>query len=112
MEQRRAQRYRLELPLQIVQLGELQVGLVQKTRDISSGGVCFVSVDDIKVGARIEYVITLSSNDPEVRIRCLGKVLRSRPFADEATHTAGHEVAVSMDRYQFVRTENSASASA
>jgi len=103
LEQRRTQRYRLQLPLQIVQLGNQRVNRTEKTRDISSGGVCFVSPTDVEVGGRIEYLITLSGNNPPVRIRCLGKVLRSLPPAKaEAPH---YEVAVTMERYQFVRAD-------
>src|SRR5215469_14127334 len=77
VEQRRAQRYKLQLPLEIVRLGGRRVNRTEKTRDISSGGVCFVSADEIEVGGRIEYLITLSDSNPPVKIRCLGKVLRS-----------------------------------
>jgi hypothetical protein len=77
---------------------------VNETRDISSGGVCFLSPTDVEVGGRIEYLITLSGSNPPVRIRCLGKVMRSRqPGAVEASPE--FEVAVTMDRYQFVREE-------
>ncbi|HWF11001.1 MAG TPA: PilZ domain-containing protein [Bryobacteraceae bacterium] len=102
LEQRRTQRYRLQLPLQIVQLGNERVNRIEQTRDISSGGVCFFSPTDVEVGGRIEYLITLSGSNPPVRIRCLGKVLRSMPSRPETPH---YEVAVTMDRYQFVRPE-------
>ena len=100
MEQRRAtKRYRMQLPLQIVQVGSEKVSRMEETRDVSSGGVSFLSHNGVDVGGRIEYVDTLSSSNPPVRIRCLGKVLRSqrqggsdRPF----------EVAVTMERYQFM----------
>lgn len=101
MEQRRTQRYKLQLPLHVLQLGESRVNRVEKTRDISSGGVCFLSEDNVDVGSRIEYVITLSHAQPPVRIRCLGKVLRSSP----APADSGFEIAVTMERYQFVRAE-------
>ncbi len=101
MEQRRTQRYSLQLPLHIVQLGEMKVNRVEKTRDISSGGVCFVSPTSVDVGGKIEYVITLSGSNPPVRIRCLGKVSRSRK-----PQAGGHyEVALTMERYTFVRAE-------
>lgn len=103
MEQRRTQRYRLQLPLQIVQLGDQRVNRLEKTRDISSGGVCFSSPTEIEVGDRIEYLITLSGSRPPVRIRCLGKVLRTR--RPEEPTDGEFEVAVTMDRYQFVRAE-------
>jgi hypothetical protein len=102
MEQRRTQRYNLQLPLHVVQLGEIQVNRVEKTRDISSRGVCFVSPISVAVGGRIEYVITLSGCNPSVRIHCLGKVLRSmKPLVE-----GPYEIAVTMDRYMFVRAKH------
>ncbi len=76
---------------------------IEKTRDISSGGVCFISPQGIAVGGRIEYLITLSGSHPPVRIRCLGTVLRSSqpPVPSDPEF----EVAVTMERYQFVRAE-------
>ncbi|MDE3196533.1 MAG: PilZ domain-containing protein, partial [Acidobacteriota bacterium] len=74
---------------------------VEQTRDISSGGVCFHSSIGVEVGGRIEYLITLSESTPPVRIRCLGKVLRSRKPASDGPF----EVAVTMERYQFVRPD-------
>jgi len=94
----------LQLPLQIVQLGDQRVDRIERTRDISSGGVCFVSPTNVEVGGRIEYLITLSGNNPPVRIRCLGKVLRSNQPA--ATEGPQYEVAVTMERYQFVRVDD------
>ena len=71
----------------------------ETTRDISSGGVCFRSPNAVEVGTRIEYLITLSGNNPPVRIRCLGKVLRSPKNSVEGVF----EVAMTMERYQFLR---------
>jgi hypothetical protein len=85
-------------------LGDQPVDRIEKTRDISSAGVCFLSPTAVEVGGKIEYLITLSGNNPPVRIRCLGKVLRSKPTADApVADGAPFEVAVTMDRYQFVR---------
>lgn len=103
MEQRRAQRYRLQLPLHIVHLGDQRVDRTEQTRDISSGGVCFLSPTMVEVGGRIEYLITLSGSTPPVRIRCLGKVLRSQQATDPIE--GPWEVAVTMERYQFVRAD-------
>jgi hypothetical protein len=113
LEQRRTQRYKLQLPLHIVQLGDQRVDLVEETRDISSGGVCFLSPKPIGVGDRVEYLITLSGSTPPVRIRCLGKVTRSHqpgsrhPGTHAAVFANGdgtmYEIAVTMERYQFVR---------
>jgi hypothetical protein len=111
LEQRRTQRYRLQLPLQIVQLGDQRVNRTEKTRDISSGGVCFLTPTDVEVGGRIEYLITLSGTNPPVRIRCLGKVLRSlQPHAGSGAPQ--FEVAVTMERYQFVRPDELENAAA
>ena len=106
LEQRRTQRYRLQLPLQIVQLGNQRVNRAeQRTRDISSGGVCFISSQEVEVGGRIEYLITLSGSNPPVRIRCLGKVIRSHPPTVPSNGHSEFEVAVTMERYQFVRAD-------
>jgi len=89
----------MQLPLQIIQVGAAKVNRVEQTRDISSGGVCFFSREEVEVGGRIEYLITLSGSTPPVRIRCLGKVLRSQKPEVELSP---FEVAVTMERYQFV----------
>ncbi len=78
--------------------------LVEQTRDISSGGVSFLSPTSIEVGDRIEYLITLSGSTPPVRIRCLGKVMRShQPSNGGNGDERLYEIAVTMERYQFVR---------
>lgn len=89
----------MQLPLQIVQLGSEKVNRMEETRDVSSGGVCFLSHNGVEVGGRIEYLITLSSSNPPVRIRCLGKVLRSQK---QDGSDGPFEVAVTMERYQFM----------
>jgi hypothetical protein len=49
----------------------------------------------------MEYIVTLSDNNPPVRIRCLGKILRST-----RTEAAGpFDVAVTLERYHFLRAE-------
>ena len=99
----------MQLPLRIVQLGDRKVNRIEKTRDISSGGVCFLSPTNVEVGGRIEYLITLSGSNPPVRIRCLGKVLRSNqpavPDSSGPNTSREFEIAVTMERYQFVRAD-------
>ena len=94
----------MQLPLRIVQVGDQRMDREEKTRDISSGGVCFLSPLEVEVGGRIEYLITLSCSNPPVRIRCLGKVLRSN-HPPVPTSKREFEVAVTMERYQFVRAD-------
>src|ERR1700691_2711364 len=91
----------MQLPLQIIQVGSEKVNRIEQTRDISSGGVSFLSNEEVEVGGRIEYLITLSGSNPPVRIRCLGKVLRSQKQEGDAPF----EVAVTMERYQFMSPE-------
>ena len=91
----------MHLPLHIVQLGENRVDRAVETRDISTGGVCFMSDYTVEIGGRIEYLVTLSDTTQPVRIRCLGKVLRSLRRGVAAAEN--FEVAVTMERYQFVR---------
>ncbi len=76
---------------------------MEETRDISSGGVSFLSTAEIAVGERIDYMITLSGSNPPVRIRCLGKVLRIRQAEKSDRNSVAFEVAVTMERYSFVR---------
>jgi len=94
----------MQLPLFIFQVGDSKVNRAEKTRDISSGGVCFLSGDEIGIGDRVDYMITLSGSNPPVRIRCLGKVLRSQ----KNDTTSPFEVAVTMERYSFVKAEEPA----
>jgi len=91
----------MQLPLYILQVGDSKVNRIEKTRDISSGGVSFLSGDEIGIGDRVDYMITLSGSNPPVRIRCLGKVLRSQ----KTDNSAPFEVAVTMERYSFVKAE-------
>jgi hypothetical protein len=98
----------MQLPLQIIQVGDQRVNRREQTRDISSGGICFLSSTAVEVGDRIEYLITLSGSNPPrsnppVRIRCLGKVMRRRE--PRTSDEGNYEIAVTMERYQFVRAD-------
>jgi len=108
----------MQLPLYIFQVGDSKVNRIEKTRDISSGGVSFLSGDEIGIGDRVDYMITLAGSNPPVRIRCLGKVLRSQKTESQKTDggapagqaldkdsRAPFEVAVTMERYSFVKGE-------
>jgi hypothetical protein len=84
-----------------VQLGECPINRIESTVDIGSGGVRFTSPDSVITGCKMEYIVTLSGSNPPVRIRCLGKVLRSN-----RTEPAGpFDVAVTLERYHFLRAE-------
>jgi hypothetical protein len=65
---------------------------------MSSSGVLFTSKDRIPVGDPIEYMITFPKppgSRGEVRLRCVGKVLR-----EDAEASA---FAATLERYEFLR---------
>jgi hypothetical protein len=97
-EQRKSKRFELKLPVELVKTGSKPIAANGETRNLSSGGVLFVSEITVDVGSPIEYIISLPSGNGrlgEVRLRCMGKVLRR-----EAAESA---VAVTLERYEFVR---------
>jgi len=95
-EQRKHQRFNLRLPFQIVASGK-NVKITGETKNVSSSGVLFTSKIPVSVGEPIEYLITFpkaNGSRSEVRLRCVGKVLR------EDTDLA---FAVTLERYEFQR---------
>jgi hypothetical protein len=95
-EQRKHQRFNLRLPFQIVGSGKL-VRTTGETKNVSSSGVLFTSKAPVAVGDPIEYVITFpkaTGARSEVRLRCVGKVLRE----DEEL-----AFAATLERYEFQR---------
>ncbi len=97
MEQRRAQRFDLRLPFELVRSGTRALSEHGETRNLSSVGVLFQSQATLKIGEPVEYLITLptpSQPADSVQIRCRGKVVRS------ARKT---EFAATLERYEFQR---------
>ena len=95
-EQRKHQRFDLRLPLEIV-AGSAKSKAKGETRNVSSCGVLFMSKVPVEIGAAIEYMITLPKapgTRAEVRLRCVGKVVRSEEQS---------RFAATMERYEFVR---------
>jgi PilZ domain len=104
MEQRRTQRFQLELPLSITRAGAHHVAVPGFTKNISSTGVLFTSGAPPDVGGHIEYVITLNHEGPQpVNLRCVGKVVRSELTQANAEDRRGYEIAATLERYEFVR---------
>lgn len=86
----------MRLPFQIVGLGA-NGRSTGETRNLSSSGVLFTSAVPIPVGEPIEYVISFPKppgTRTEVRLRCVGKVLRQDPES---------AFAATLERYEFVR---------
>lgn len=96
-EQRKAQRFDLRLPFELVRGGSVQGAQLGETKNISSVGVLLDSTKELEPGESVEYVITLPSASEldRVRIRCLGKVVRC----------GESELAATLERYEFVRKD-------
>lgn len=97
-EQRKSRRFELKLPVELVRSGSRQMSHVGETRNVSSGGVLLTDpTEPMEIGQPIEYMISLPTgkNVGEVRLRCMGKVVRH----DEDQSA----VAVTLERYEFVR---------
>ena len=96
LEQRKNQRFALRLPLEIIRSGGVPKA-IGETRNVSSTGVLFSSPAPVAVGQAIEYAITfprIPGSRVEVRLKCVGKVLRGD---SEATFAA------TLERYEFIR---------
>src|SRR5581483_10078975 len=97
MEQRKAQRFELKLPLELIRKGTQSLSQHGETRNLSSVGVLFHAAASLRIGEAVEYIFTLpttSDSDGNVRLHCLGKVVR---------HTRETGVAATLERYEFVR---------
>jgi hypothetical protein len=97
MEQRKAQRFELKLPLELIRKGSQPLSEYGETRNLSSVGVLFEAGAPLRIGEPVEYMITLPGtpeNDGKVRLHCLGKVVRFSPETG---------VAATLERYEFVR---------
>lgn len=103
VEKRKARRFPINLPVQISLVGGKRVARVTKTNNISSGGVCFPSAKEVKVGGKIEFFITLADGALPVRIHCFGKVLRIEDSTDGNSEMP-YQVTATIERYKFVRT--------
>jgi hypothetical protein len=98
-ELRRHRRFTLELPVSVIRHGTLRVVFRGQTKNISSSGVLFVTDRRPSPGVPIEYLVTLwQSSAGAVSLRCMGKVLRSKPLSPVA-----YQLAATLERYEFVR---------
>jgi hypothetical protein len=95
-EQRKNQRFDLKLPFEIIRTGT-SAKTLGETKNVSSSGVLFTSDTSIGVGEPIEYFITFprpAGSRSDVRLRCVGTVLREDPES---------KFAATLERYEFVR---------
>jgi hypothetical protein len=106
-DQRKSKRFELKLPVELIRAGSRPVHHVGETVNVSSGGVLFsTEAPAVEVGQSIEYLIGLPTGTRigEVRLRCMGKVVRKDD--DQLS------VAATLERYEFVRAAVSLSVSA
>lgn len=103
-ERRSARRFRMQLPLSIRWAdGALSGEALSVSRDVSSRGLSFLLPKAISLGALVEIVMTLPHEITfagPVRVRCLGRILRSR-----AQESSDYQMAAAIDRYEFLRGE-------
>ena len=96
IEQRKHQRFDLRLPIELIRSGAHRKPFGE-TKNVSSSGVLFTSAEPVEVGEPIEYFITfprVPGSKSEVRLRCMGKILRN-----ETQET----FAATLERYEFIR---------
>ena len=95
-DQRKAIRFELKLPVELVKTRAVGEPHLAETRNVSSSGVLFVGDIDVPVGTTIEYLITLPAAEKQrqVRLRCMGKVVR---------RDSNNCIAATLERYEFVR---------
>ncbi len=107
-EQRKGKRFDLRLPIELVKMGADHIDTNTETRNVSSGGVMFLSGSQLPVGEPIEYFITLptaSKDVASVRLHCVGTVIRleARPKRTIKDPEMPFHVAATLERYEFVR---------
>jgi len=84
--------------VELVRAGSRRLSHFGETRNVSSSGVLFSDpAEPIEIGQPIEYLISLPTGRRvgEVRLRCMGKVVRR----DEESQA----LAATLERYEFVR---------
>jgi hypothetical protein len=107
-DQRRFKRFELHLPFELVRAGSRQVSERGETRNLSSGGVLFLTDQEIKVGDVIEYIITLpphAEGEEGVKLHCVGKVIRLDMPRGANTNKHVRAIAATLERYEFVRPD-------
>ncbi|MBM3812590.1 MAG: PilZ domain-containing protein [Acidimicrobiia bacterium] len=106
-DQRKTKRFDLRLPIELVRMGAEPIATTTETRNVSSGGVLFISESQLPVGEPIEYFITLHAgkDSNNVRLHCVGTVIRleARPRRTRKDKEMPFNVAATLERYEFIR---------
>jgi hypothetical protein len=101
-EKRSIRRVLLDLPVSVKFLDNGKREASGHTRDVSAHGVFMYLETEIRVGAPIEFVMTLPAEitlSAPIRVRCSGAVVR----VEKAENEQG--VAVAISQYDFVSEE-------
>jgi len=99
-DRREARRFNMTLPMRILSLDSNSRELKAFTRDVSYRGLYFLAETQVKVGAAIEFIITLPeqvTRSGDVNIRCHGLVVRT-----ESTQNGKTGIAAKIERYEFL----------
>ncbi len=106
-ERRLSRRFQMKLPLTVRWTSDSAVGeVVTESKEVSSRGLYFYLPKEVRSGSPVEIVMTLPHEVTlagPVRVRCLGRVLRTH---QEAGSIVG--VAAAIERYEFLRGDESA----
>ena len=109
IELRKAKRFDLKLPLEVVRKSFQPTSCTGETKNLSAGGVLFAASLEAEVGDTIEYIITFpagSINGGGVNLRCLGKIVRLDAAPAEDEDKSRRLVAATLERYEFVRNRS------
>jgi len=106
IDHRKAKRFDLRLPVEVVRKSFQPVSSIGETRNLSAGGVLFSATVEMQIGEPLEYVITFPSHSIDggnVNLRCLGKVVRldREKFGGNGGSTI--IVGATLERYEFHR---------
>ncbi|MFQ5662985.1 MAG: PilZ domain-containing protein [Terriglobia bacterium] len=103
-ERRKAQRFPLELPLEVKWQGEAaEVQKPARIRDISANGIYFLVDRNPQPESKIEFYVRLPMEGaPEqgVLLHCVGSIVRIESSQGKAQRVG---VGARIDRYRFVR---------
>jgi c-di-GMP-binding flagellar brake protein YcgR len=109
LEKRRYRRYPLELQLEVTKFGSEARKLSAQTKNISRGGVLFVSEKPLELGSAIEFFVNFPDEmTPTARVgmRCKGRVIRTEKEVSRDPRDPGlFMVAATMERCEINRKE-------
>lgn len=108
-QRRRAQRFQMKLPVEVnLPSDNGLLAARANTRDVSFRGLYFTMDQKPELGSPIDFTLTLPKEltlSSEVRIRCVGRVVRVETGNDVSGKSGGKPsvgVAALIERYSFL----------